>query len=141
MAETHDPDVSGEVDEHLFPDGASVGIVEEVNLVDDHGGEVLELLAAEQHVPKNLGRHHLARCVSSDDQVARHETDLVLTMKPAVVPKFLVGERLDGRRVDDFFVGAQGLVYDVVRNQGLAGTRGAATNTLWPRLSASMASA
>ena len=60
--ETHDPDVSGEVDEHLFPDGASVGIVEEVNLVDDHGGEVLELLAAEQHVPKNLGRHHLARC-------------------------------------------------------------------------------
>ena len=63
------------------------------------------------------------RLVADGVASAADETDLVLTMKPAVVPKFLVGERLDGRRVDDFFVGAQGVVNDVVRDQGLSGTR------------------
>jgi hypothetical protein len=79
-----------EVDEHLFPYSAAVGVLKVMDLVQDHGLEPLERGAAlVQHVPQDLGGHDhdgrigVDRVVSGEQShpgraVPRHEVSELL---------------------------------------------------------------
>ncbi len=68
-----DLDLRVQVDEDLFPGRAALAVVEEMDLVDHDGVEALELVARQQHVAEDLGRHHATGRVAPDDEVARDE--------------------------------------------------------------------
>ena len=108
-----------QVDEDFFPHRAALAVVEEVDLVEHHGAQVVQGLASEQHVAEDLGGHHQAGGVPPDDQVSGDQPDLVGAVQPHVVPELLVGEGLDGRGVDHLLTIGEGLLHDPVGDDGL----------------------
>ena len=55
--EAEDVHCGGKVDQHLLPYRAALDVIEEVDLIDDHVAEVLQTLAGQEHVAKDLGGH------------------------------------------------------------------------------------
>ena len=91
----------GQVDDHFLPDGAAEAVGEVVHLVHDHIAEAEEGLRARvEHVPQHLGGHHDHRGVGVDAVVAGEQADLVRAVAADQVGVLLVGQRLDGRRVE-----------------------------------------
>ena len=94
-------DVVGEVDDHLLPDRPAEPVGEVVHLVHDDEPEALQGRRARvEHVAQDLGGHDDHGCVAVDRRVAREQADLVGAVAADQVRVLLVGERLDGRRVE-----------------------------------------
>ena len=70
-------DVGRQVDDHLLPHGAAVGVLEEVHLVEHDEAEVVQGRGpGVDHVAQDLGRHHDDRGVPVDRVVARQQAHL-----------------------------------------------------------------
>ena len=76
--EADQADVLREVDDHLLPDRAPVGVLEVVDLVEHHPLEPLERArSGVDHVAQHLGGHHDDRRVAVDRVVAGEQSDLL----------------------------------------------------------------
>ena len=122
--QTQDLHVRGQVDQHLLPHGAPLGVVEEVDLVDDHRGEVVQPLPHQQHVAQDLRGHDAQGGLVPDHLIAGDQAHLLLAERRHVVAVLLVAQRLDRRRVDHLAARLQPLLDDHVRHQRLARPRG-----------------
>ncbi len=99
--QAHQLHVRREVDDHLLPDGTAVGVLEEVDLVEDDEAEVAEVPgAAVDHVAQDLGRHHHDRGVAVDHVVAGEQPDRLDPVALPEVAELLVRQRLQRRRVE-----------------------------------------
>ncbi len=99
-----------QVDDDLLPHGASVGVLEEVDLVEDDKSKVVQRPGAGvDHVAEHLGRHHDRRRVAVDRVVAGQEPDRARAMDAAQVLELLVRQGLDRSGVErTFAVGQRG---------------------------------
>ena len=123
--------MGGRVDHDLLPRGAAFGILEIVELVEDHdaqAGEDARLGGRTgpvvQHRPEHLGRHHQHRRAWVDSPVAGDEAHLVGPEPAGEVAVLLVAECLQRRRVDGGDAGREGTRDRVVGDEGLARARG-----------------
>ena len=99
--QAHQPHVAGEVDDHLLPHRAAVGVLQEVHLVEHHQPEVVEgRRAGVDHVAQHLGGHHHRRRVAVHHVVAGQQADLADAVALAEVTELLVGQRLQRRGVE-----------------------------------------
>jgi len=88
-------------DQGFFPDGAALRIIDIMDLVVDDPGVFFERWGVvEDPVAEYLCCHDKDGRVRVDGDVAGHDADSV-AIEPAEVPEFLVGEGLDGRRIND----------------------------------------
>mmetsp|Transcript_16843 Transcript_16843/g.64133 ORF Transcript_16843/g.64133 Transcript_16843/m.64133 type:complete len:565 (-) Transcript_16843:922-2616(-) len=91
--------VGREHDDHFFPDDASLAVVDVVHLVEDDPLQVAhKICPAIQHASQDLRRHHHARRVRVDTDVARHDAHVVAVPRPEIAV-LLVAQRLDRRSV------------------------------------------
>ena len=75
--QAHQPHPVGQVDDHLLPHRAAVGVLQEVDLVEDDHAEVAQRPgAAVDHVAQHLGGHDHDRGVAVDGVVAGEQADL-----------------------------------------------------------------
>ena len=96
-----DADRLGQADDDLLPHGAAEAVGEVVHLVHDHVAEPVEGPRARvEHVAQHLGRHDDDRRLAVHGAVARQEPHLVGAVALDEVVELLVGECLDGRRVE-----------------------------------------
>ncbi len=114
--------VVGQMDDHLFPDGTAVRVLEEVHLVDDHGSEVTQITSCIDHVAQHFGGHHDDRRVAVDRVVAGQQAHSVLAVDLDEVAILLVGERLDRCRVE------RSAPVDPVGGDAVLGDHGLATS-------------
>ena len=99
--EADELDVIRTEDDRFFPGRAALGIGEIVNLVEDDGIDVVQVpRRLQEHVAQYLGRHDHDAGIPILRDVAGEQADLVAVDR-AQIAIFLVGERLDRRRVDD----------------------------------------
>ena len=111
-------------DEHLLPDPAAVGVLEEVDLVEHDDAEPVQLRrAGEQHVAQHLGRHHDDRGAGPDRDVPGQQADRALAVLLAEVGELLVRERLERRRVEGLAVRGARAVHAVPGDDRLARSR------------------
>ena len=125
--EAHEADLGRRQDEDLLPHAAAVAVLNEVDLVEDHGVETLEEVGpGEEHVPQDLGRHHDHGRPWAQRGVAGQEPDVLLAVGGDELAVLLVGEGLEGRRVEGLATRAQRTVHRVGRDERLArpGRRG-----------------
>ena len=119
--EADEADLGRREDEHLLPDPAPVGVLNEVDLVEDHRVEALEEVGpGQEHVAQDLGGHDDDRRPGAQRGVPGQEPDVVLAVGGDELAVLLVGERLEGRRVEGLAAGAQRTVDGVGRDQRLA---------------------
>ena len=122
--EGHEAHVAGETEDDLLPDRAAVGVLEEVDLVEDHATQVGEGRRPRiEHVAEDLGGHDDHRGVTPDDVVAREEAHPGWTQPAGQVAELLVGECLEGRRVEGAAPLGEGPVDGVFGDDGLAAGR------------------
>jgi hypothetical protein len=99
QADQVDPRV--EVDDHLLPHRAPVGVLEVVDLVEDDVAQPLEGgRGAVDHVAQHLGGHHHHRRLAVDGVVAGEKPDPARSVGPDEVAVLLVGQGLERRRVE-----------------------------------------
>ncbi len=103
-------DVIRAEDDRFFPGRAALWIGEVMDLVEDHGLDVVQLpRALEEHVPQDLGGHDDDAGVTVLADVTGQEADIVAVDR-AEVAELLVRQGLDGRGVDDAAGAAEGIV-------------------------------
>ena len=108
-------------DEDLLPHPAPVGVLNEVDLVEDHGVQALEQVrAGQQHVAEHLGGHDDDGRPRAQRGVAGQQPDVLLAVGGDQLRVLLVRERLERRRVEGLAAGRQGPVDGVGRHQRLA---------------------
>lgn len=114
-------DGRGQVDDHLFPDGAPEAVGEVVHLVHHHVPEAVQRLGARvEHVPQDLGGHDDDRGVRIDAVVPGEQADLVGAVAADQVGELLVGQRLDRRGVEALAALLQGEVHGELADDRLA---------------------
>ena len=122
--EADETDLGGRHHEDLLPDPAAVGILDEVDLVEDDGVQPLEEVRARQeHVAQDLGGHHDHGGTRLHGRIPRQEPDVVLAVGGDELAVLLVGEGLERRRVEGLAPRRQGAVHGVGRHEGLARPR------------------
>ena len=90
-----------QVDQDLLPHGASVRVLQVVDLVHHHVSEALERSALfVQHVPQDLGGHHDDRSLRVDRVVAGEQPDLGGAVPGDEVAELLVRQGLERRGVE-----------------------------------------
>jgi hypothetical protein len=120
-------DVGRGEDEDLLPHPAAVGVLEEVDLVEDDDAEPVELGApGQQHVAQHLGRHHDDRRARADGRVAGEQADRLLAVLLAQVGELLVRQRLERRRVEGLAPFGPRAVHGVGGDERLARAGGGA---------------
>ena len=99
-------------DEHLLPDAAAVGVLNEVDLVEDDGVQALEQVrAGQQHVAQHLGRHHDHGRPRAQGGVAGQEADVIVAVGGDQLRILLVRQRLERRGVEGLAAGAEGAAH------------------------------
>ncbi len=95
------PDVLGQVDHHLLPDRAPIGILQEVDLVEHDEAEIVQQPGPSvDHVAQHFGRHHDDRRVTVDRVVAGQQPDVGLAVHGHEISVLLVRQRLHRRGVE-----------------------------------------
>ena len=123
--ETHELNVVRKVDDDFLPDRTSVGVLDEVDLVEHDRSEGVETTRTRiDHVSQNLGRHHHHGRVAVDGVVAREQTYPVTAVQSHQVVVLLVREGLDGRGVERSPPLGQGTVDSVFGDHRLATSGG-----------------
>jgi hypothetical protein len=113
-----------EVDQDFFPHGASIGVLEVVDLVHDHDIEVLEGGAPlVQHVPEHLRGHDHDGGLAVDRVVAGQEPHAAGSVLGHEIPELLVGQRLERRGVERLPSSGQGSLDGELGHHRLAGAR------------------
>ena len=107
--------------EDLLPDAATVGVLNEVDLVEHHRVQPLEEIGSrQQHVAQHFGRHDHDRRSRAQGGVTGEEADMFLAVGGGELPVLLVRQRLERRRVERLAVGRQGSVDGIRGHQRLA---------------------
>ncbi len=97
----HEGDRVREVDDHLFPDGASEAVGEIVHLVHHDVAETAQRVrAAVEHVAQHLGGHDDDGRLAIDRVIPGEQADVVLAVARDEVAVLLVAQRLDRRCVE-----------------------------------------
>ena len=119
--EADEADLGRAEDEHLLPDPAAVGVLNEVDLVEHDRVQALEQVRArQQHVAQHLGGHDDHRRPRPQGGVAGQQPDVLLAVGGDQLPVLLVRQGLERRRVEGLAVGGQGPVHGVGGHQRLA---------------------
>ena len=109
------------VDDDLLPHRASESILEVVHLVEDHEAQVCQRIdVCIDHVAEDLGGHHDDRSIAVDHVVPSQQTDQVGTVLVHEIAELLVGQRLDGRGVEDPLPAFQRQMNRHLGDQGLS---------------------
>ncbi len=95
-----DRHVRGQVNDHLLPHRAAHLVGQVVHLVEDNDAQVVQGCARVDHVAQHLGRHDDDRRAGVNRRVTGRQADVVRTVEVAQLEVLLVGQRLDGRRVE-----------------------------------------
>ena len=99
--EADEADLGRGQDEHLLPDATAVGVLDEVHLVEDDGVQTLEQVGAgQEHVAQHLGGHDDDGRPGAQGRVAGEQPDVVLAVGGDQLAVLLVGQGLEGRRVE-----------------------------------------
>ena len=89
------------MDDDLFPHPASVGVLYEVDLVEnDHRKPIKRRVSCIDHVSEDFSRHDHDGGVGVDGDVSRQEPDLLLAVFATPVAILLVRQCLNRRRID-----------------------------------------
>jgi hypothetical protein len=122
--QTQDPNVLGREDDGLLPDRAALDVVEVVDLVEDDVADVVEgFRGLEDRVAEDLRGHEDDLRVRIERDVAGLDADAV-AVEGGEVAELLVGERLDGGRVEDAGAFPEAALDGVLGHEGLARARG-----------------
>ena len=114
-------DVARGLDDDFLPNRTPREIIDVVDLVEDHVVDPLQSLRIlVDKVAQDLGGHHDHRRRRIDRVLPGHQPDVSLTMESAVVPKFLVGQRLEWGGVDGAGVRFERAVDGIVGDHRLA---------------------
>ena len=125
--EAHEADVGGQVDDHLLPHRAAIGVLQVVDLVEHDQPEAVERRrAGVDHVAQHLGGHHHHGGVAVDRVVTGEQPDLSRPVAFAEVAELLVRQRLERRGVERSTALPPGGLDAVLGDDGLAapGRRG-----------------
>ena len=119
-----EPDVVGQVDDHLLPDGAAGPVRQVVDLVHDDVGEPPQGVGpGVEHVAQDLGGHDDDVGVTVDGVVTGQQSDALRAVPRHQVGVLLVGQRLDRGRVKALPAGSKRQVDRELPDHRLAGTR------------------
>ena len=103
-------------DDRLFPRRAALRVGEEVDLIEDDRVDRVHLpRRLDEHIAHDFRRHHEDRRARIDGHVAGQQPDRV-AVAVAQIAEFLIGERLDRRRVHDPPVTQIRLMHSVFRD-------------------------
>lgn len=117
-------DVIRAENDRFFPGGASFGVGEVMDLVEDHRFDIVQLpWALEQHITEDFRRHDDDAGVPVFGNVASEEPDLVAVDGPEVA-EFLIRECLDRCGVDNAAGAFERVVDAELRDDGFAGAGG-----------------
>ncbi len=106
--QAHETHLGRAQDEHLLPDTAAVGILDEVDLVEDDRVKALEeIRAGQQHVTEHLGRHDHHGRPRSQRGVSGEQADVIVAVRRGQFRVLLVRERLERCRVEGLAAGAE----------------------------------
>jgi hypothetical protein len=123
--QAHQADLRGEVDDHLLPHRASVGVLEVVDLVEDDVAQAGEGgRAGVDHVAEHLGGHHHRGGVPVDRVVPGEQAHRPGAVDAGQVAELLVRERLDRAGVERLAAAVEGQLHRVLRHHRLARSRG-----------------
>ena len=120
------------VDDRFLPDGAALGVVHVMALIEHHRLHVMEGvvgLAIDlriEHVAEDLGGHHHDAGLAVEAQVAGEQAHVLGAELVAEIAQLLIGEGLERRCVEHLAPMGQGPVNGVLAHQGLAGAGGGA---------------
>ncbi len=110
---------------HFFPNRTSERVLEVVDLVQDDEPEAVEQWGAgEEHIAQHFGRHDHHRSFRTVRYVAREKTRFFGPVRGRQLCELLVGQRLQGGRVEGFATLFQGTCDGVVRHHRFARSRG-----------------
>ena len=113
------------MDDHLFPHGPAVAVLEVVHFVEHHPPQPGEGRRGRvDHVAQHFGGHDDDRSIAVDRVVAREEPDLARAVHPGEVGILLVRQCLQRRGVEGLGPGSQRALHRVLGHHGLAGTGG-----------------
>ena len=115
------------LDDDLLPDRAPVGVLEVVDLVEDHVAQALEAgRPGVDHVAQHLGGHDDDRGVAVDGVVPGQQPDRLRPVAADQLAVLLVRQRLERGGVERLAALGQGPVHGVLRHHRLArpGRRG-----------------
>ena len=133
--EADEADLGWAEDEHLLPDPAAVGVLNEVDLVEHDRVQALEQVRArQQHVAQHLGGHDDHRRPRPQRGVAGQQPDVLLPVGGDQFPVLLVRQGLQRRGVEGLAVGRQGPVHGVGGHERLARAGGGGHQHRVPRV-------
>ena len=112
------------VNDRFFPDGASLGIVHVVALVQHHGFHIRQWIVmlirlGVKHVPEDFRGHHHDRGFAIDAEIACHQADVLGAELLAEITKLLIGQRLQRRGVEHLLTVGHRPVDGVLTDQRL----------------------
>jgi hypothetical protein len=114
----------GQLDDDLLPDRPALRIGEVVHLVEDDGLQPRERRRVlVEHVAQDLGGHHHDRRVAADGVVTGEQAHPLRPVELRQVVELLVGQRLDGCRVEALAAVLQRLPDGELADDRLAGAR------------------
>ncbi len=123
--ETDEADLGRRHHQDFLPDAAPVGILNEMDLVEDDRVEALEKVrAGEEHVAQHLGGHDDDGRPRAEGGVPRQQPDVVLAVGGGQLAVLLVGECLERRGVERLAPRRQGAMDRVRRHERLARSGG-----------------
>ena len=114
----------GQVNDHLFPHRSAHLVGQVVHLVEDDDAQVIQGCPRVDHVAAHLGRHDNDRRFGVNRRVAGRQADVVRPVEVAQLEVLLVGQGLDGRRVEGTHAALQGHVGTELADDGLTCARG-----------------
>ncbi len=133
--EAHEADLGRRHDQDLLPHPAPVGVLNEVDLVEDHGVQSLqEVGAGQKHVAQHLGGHHDDGRPRPHRRVSRQQPHVVLAVRGHQLAVLLVRQGLERRRVERLASGRQRTVHRVRRHERLSRTGGRRDEHRMPRV-------
>ena len=114
-------DLGRREDQHLLPDTAAVGVLNEVHLIEDDRVQARkEIRARQEHVAQHLGGHHHHGGVGAHRGVTGEKADVFLAVGGDELAVLLVRERLERRGVEGLAARPQGPVDAVGGHERLA---------------------
>ena len=97
-----EPDIGGQVEDHLLPHGPAIGVLEVVDLVEHDEPQPVERRGlGVDHVAQHFGRHDDDGRVAVHRVVAGQQANAIGAVPPGQIAVLLVRERLDRRGVED----------------------------------------
>ena len=99
--ETNESNLGRGHDDDLFPDPSSIGILDEMDLIENHHAQIPQCRrVGQQHVSEDFSGHHHDLGIRSDGGVPGEQADSFVAVFGPELSELLIRERLEGGCVE-----------------------------------------